>query len=300
MSEENTVIEDDDEFDSAFAEFTNGKEPEEYLEEELEETPYNDPEDPEEEPVNETVEPEQVADPFADLDDAQRDEIGRLRKEAVDWKHRYQSDEGRVSALQRKINELENRATSTPTVEQIAEVADSGNEEEMNAFKEDYPDIALAVDRMVASRLKAERQQHQQVISQMDSRYQQILQPIQQQEHQRTVDVQLSSLEQRHSDWREVATSASFTDWVSRQPEAVRNMVNSDYADDASYVLDSFKSMSGHNSQQQTQPSPGVEQIVNKRQQVLDNAVAPRTRRSAPKTGVPDDFDAAFAYYANK
>ncbi len=298
MSEENTVIEEDD-FDSAFAEFSNGKEPEEYLEPEAEEVDEEEDVAEIQQGDEETTLEVEASDPFADLDDAQRDEIGRLRKEAVDWKHRYQSDEGRVSALQRKINELENRATSTPTVQQIAEVADSGNEEEMNAFKEDYPDIALAVDRMVASRLTAERQQHQQVISQMDNRYQQILQPIQQQEQQRSVNVQLSSLEQRHSDWREVATSASFTDWVSRQPEAVRNMVNSDYADDASYVLDSFKSMSGHNSQQ-SQVSPGVEHIVNKRQQVLDNAVAPRTRRSVPKTGVPEDFDAAFAYYSSK
>ena len=311
MSEQN-VTPEDDEFDQAFAEFSGETtDTENYLQQELpdddqveNQVETGDDVDLEQESSEddtdfESTEDEQE-DPYAHLDDDVRAEIERIRGEASDWRHRYQSDAGRVSALQRKINELENKlSTPAPTVADIEQMVEGGDEDEMNEFKEDYPDIAKAVDRMVAAKLKQERNQNQQALQQMDNRYQQVLQPIREQEHERSVREQESSLENLHPDWRDIATSASFGDWVSRQPEAVRAMVSSDYADDASYVLDSYKAMSGNHRAPST-PNPGVENVVNKRQQVLNNASAPRTRRSAPKTGVPENFEDAFAYYASK
>ena len=234
-----------------------------------------------------------VVDIWADATDEQRSAMESVRRERAEIEHRYKSDEGRVSALQRKINELEAVQHQAPVA---APTAMPISEEGIDSFREDYPDIADAVDKMVQSKMTTEREGFSQAMSQMQQQMNQAIQPFQESEQQRYVDTQLQALESSHPDWREVAQSSGFMEWMNVQPETIRSMFNSDSAQDAAYLVGSFK---------QTLPrSPIVEQITSQQssnKQALNEAVTPRSRRTATTTtSAPDDYEAAFDYWVDK
>ena len=215
-----------------------------------------------------------------------------VRRERAEIEHRYKSDEGRVSALQRKINDLEARQQPAPVaISEAAPVSDEG----IDSFREDYPDIANAVDKMVQSKMTTEREGFSQAMRQMQQQMDQAIQPFQESEQKRFIDTQMQELESSHPDWREVAQSTDFIEWLNVQPDPVRAMFTSDSARDASYLVGSFK---------QTQPvlqeAETVEPSSNN-QQALKQAVAPRSRRTAPVTNsVPDDYESAFDYWVDQ
>lgn len=237
---------------------------------------------------------DEPADPWAGASEQQRAEFERMRQENAQLQHKFQSHDGRVVSLRNKIAELEQqlaqRATS-PTSQESAALSTP----ELEEFANEYPDIANAVDQLVNHRLGLAQAKIQNELSQLDNRFNQTIQPIREAESQRTQQQQLQALGERHPDWREVAQSADFLEWLNVQPEPVRTLYNSDSADDASWLLDSFKRVKNVQpaGSQEEQPEPPS----GSNQRKLQQAVTPKTRRAAPQTGVPDDFDAAFDYY---
>jgi hypothetical protein len=243
-----------------------------------------------EQPTTETQ--SDTSDPWANATEQQRAEYERIRQENAQLQHKFQSHDGRVVSLRNKITELEQqlaqRATS-PTSQESAALSTP----ELEEFANEYPDIANAVDQLVNHRLREERAKIQNELTQLDTRFNQTIQPFREAEVQRTQQQQLQALGARHPDWREVAQSADFLEWLNVQPEPVRTLYNSDSADDASWLLDTFKGVKPVQPVQDEQPEPRT----GSNQRKLQQAVTPRTRRAAPQTGVPDDFDAAFDYY---
>ena len=222
-------------------------------------------------------------------------ELERYKQEAEQWQHRYNSDLGRQSALQRKISEQEQLIQQLQSkAPQTANQGGSDNPEgsgytdaEWEAMKEDFPEVAQAIE----ARFAAMANQHQQQMQQL----QQQIQPIQQQAHEQYVSAQYQVLEQQHPDWRDVAASNEFRQWVSTQPPTVQQLMGSESAADAAYLIGNYKLASGQ-QQQQTQA------MNQRRQRQLQNAQTIPNRGGRRKTGQPaeDDLDAAFDYYANQ
>jgi len=299
----------DEEYEQAFAELTGASDTEDGLGKpettadnaEIEDSDkpddINEDDDSDTLIANEDDDSGESLDIWATATEEQRKAIEELRNEKSNWQHRFQSDAGRVSALQRKINELEALQSSRPqqVQEPVQVPIDPTSSAEMDSFREDYPDIANAVDRMVQQQLANERQQFQGALSQLDSRISQTIKPIQESEQQRFVDSQMKALEIEHPDWREVATSNDFMSWMVQQPEPVQAMYNSDSASDAAYLVSSFK--------QVNRSTPQVEHVsqTHGNQPTLQQAVTPRSRRTAPVTNaIPDDYESAFDYWVNK
>ena len=296
--EDNNVtpeLSEDDDFEQAFNEFA---EPEhattivndELIEDEAEEEPGAEAESKAE------AEPAPTVDIWADATDEQRTAMEAVRRERAEIEHRYKSDEGRVSALQRKINDLEAIQHQAPVVAPVVAPAQSPvSEEGIDSFREDYPDIANAVDKMVQSKMTTEREGFSQAMNQMQQQMKQAIQPFQESEQKRFIDTQMQELESTHPDWRDVAQSTDFIEWLNVQPDPVRAMFTSDSAQDASYLVGSFK---------QTQPVVQEEQAVessSNNRQALKQAVAPRSRRTAPVTNsIPEDYEAAFDYWVDR
>jgi len=259
----------------------------------LEEEPvvYSDEVEVEAEPeveVAEVAEPEAEVDIWAGASDEQKTALESLQNDRNSISHRLKSDEGRVSALQRKINELEAARAAAPV--QLPTV-DTGEEIDLGTFEEDYPDISQAVNKLVQSKMASERQDFEAAMGQLQSQMTSAVEPFQAAEKQRYDQSQLESLNQAHPDWKAVATSTGFVDWVKIQPDAVRQMFNSDDAADAGYLVSSYK---------QTLPQVAAEPVapVANNNEALQNAVTPTSRRAAPVTNsIPDDYEAAFDYY---
>ena len=219
------------------------------------------------------------------------DELERLRQEAQQWQHRYQSDIGRVNAYQRKIQELEqqNQQLSQRSAASKGNAAGESAEnpqgsgmtdEAWQNFKEDFPDMAQAMEK----RLSSISQHYEQRIGQLESQ----LTPIQQRAEQQAVEGEIKALSERHPDYAEYAApegvpvdqlgpkAQQFQAWLQRQPDPVRQMLSSNSAADAAYLLDSFKRESD------TQPSnQGLQQRRNRRlTSVFANQRPPRRKRT--------------------
>lgn len=237
-------------------------------------------------------------------DDEQPDiseRLSQLEQENQRLKHSEASQRGRLGAYQRQINDLTRQAQTR----QQQEVQAGGREqhddnrreaaaqemgsEDWQAFKEDFPDMARAVE----ARLDTDRQQQAELQQQLQQ-LQSTVQPIQQQAYEQQVQAEYARLEDRHNDWQGVVQSRGFQQWLQQQNPAIQQLADSQSADDASALLDFYKQLSPGGGERNTAPA------ADKRQSRLASAQTVSRRGAAQRSGTPDDFDAAFAHYAAK
>lgn len=194
------------------------------------------------------------------------------------------SNEGRVSALQQKINQLEHQRVPQQPTRPPANVTP----EKWGEFEEEYPEIAQAINaRMGAMEQTVQRS--------VEGRIGQAVQPLQQAEHQRFLSSQYAALDAAHPDWKDVVRSGPFTQWLSAQPTAVQGFMNSEDARDASYLLDTYKHNLPQSSEEPVQADPKVTEIQAQREKKLRDAQGIKSRPAPGATGgIPDDFDSAF------
>lgn len=294
MNEETEVTTDDQEFDSAFDEFA-GSEP-------LTSDDHEQPRDemgrfasPDE---SDTSDSEADPEPESEGEDKELSELDRAKQQVEDWQHRYNSDLGRQTALQRKIDEQQTLITQLQTqvqgTEQAPENPDGSGmtDAEWAAFREDFPDAAKGVERKLAD-LEAGYQgrftQQQKVIEELQKQFQ----PMQAQAQQQYVTSQYQLLEQQHPDYKDVAASAEFTHWLNQQPRNVQQLMASNDAADAAYLLSTYKHF-------QSASQPNTNELQQRRQRQLESSKT-IPAKSARKTPVAtDDFDAAFDHFAEK
>ncbi|MHB0775423.1 hypothetical protein [Halomonas sp. WWR20] len=236
---------------------------------------------------------ETPADPLADLE--------RYKQEAQQWQHRYQSDLGRQSALQRKITEqqqeIEQLRSGGQKPEQKPGQQPSGDnpegsgmsDTEWESLKQDFPDIAKALE----SKFGALSSHYEQQINQLKGQ----LQPIQQQAQDQMMQAQYAALEQQHPDWRDTVSKPEFNNWLQQQPSAVQQLMSSESAADAAYLLSTYKLT--------TSPAPAAPQpntnLQQRRQRQLQSAQTVPNRGGRPRSAIPDnDEDALFDYFANQ
>lgn len=233
-----------------------------------------------------------------------RDDMGRFtteesaepdwKAEAQQWQHRYNSDLGRQSALQRKIQEQQDQIAQLQKAAQNASQAPQAPHANPNGmtdakwaeFKEDFPEIAEVMEYQQQIQDRA----HQQEIAELKAQ----LVPIQQQSRQQYVNAQYQVLEQQHPDWKDIAKSTEFRNWLEQQPSAVSQLVESEEAADAAYLIQTFKTASAR---------PMVnDDLKQRRERQLRQGQTISNRGGRPKSTGPaaDDFDAAFDYFASK
>ncbi|GAB2799070.1 hypothetical protein GCM10027040_27620 [Halomonas shantousis] len=226
------------------------------------------------------------ADPLAQLE--------RYRQEAQQWQHRYQSDLGRQSALQRKIIEQQQLIEQLQKGGQKPEQKATGenpegsgmSDAEWEALKSDFPDLAKALD----ARLGAMSSRYEQQIEQLKGQ----IQPIQQQAQDQAMQAQFSALDQQHPDWRDTVNKPEFHNWLQQQPPAIQKLTESDSAADAAYLLSTFKLTVGEAQQPNSQ-------LQQRRQRQLQSAQTVPSRGGRQRSAIPDnDEDALFDYFANQ
>lgn len=218
------------------------------------------------------------------------DELEKLRQENQQWQHRYNSNAGRVSAYQRKIQELEQQlqGAQKPAASGASENPDGSGytDEQWATLKEDFPEIAAGIEA------QAKRQEQQ--IQALRKQVEESIGPIQQQAHESFIQSQYQILEQQHPDYADVVKQEGFKNWLDMQPAAVRALTNSEEAADAAYLLSSYKLVAGVQQRQ-------TDETNQKRQRQLRQSQTLPSRGARKTSAVPeDDYDAAFDYYASK
>lgn len=292
MSEENLAAEsaaDDSEFNAAFAEFAGGSE--EPTESGKVEESSN------EEPGYETGKSEQgqqtlqgevngESEPLvqqageSDKDFATR--LSAAEKAAKTWEHKFKSEVGRQTALQRKVEELTAQLQSKPESQQ----AQRQYSAHMQKLMGEFPEIAEAVQAELEMQLAAVRNEVSQAVA-----------PMRQQEQERAFQQEEARVKELYPDFAETVRSPQFMDWFNTQPEAVKSLAASPFANDALAVMDYYTSYS---SRQQAAGNPIVQQVQAKRNEALQRHVSVRNTAPSPVNDGPDSFESAFEYYSRK
>ena len=217
-------------------------------------------------------------------------ELDKAKQEAQNWQHRYQSDLGRQSALQRKVQELEqeNQRLRQSGGKQSGDNPEGSgySDEQWEAMKEDFPEVAQAIEARFAAMESQYQQQYQKLQGQVE--------PIQQQAHEQFIQSQYSILEQQHPDWRDTVAKPEFNQWLQRQPSTVQQMMGSENAAEAAYLLDNFKLSTGAAEQSNAN-------LQQRRKRQLEQSQTVPRRSGRQRSTIPDDDpDALFDYFADR
>jgi hypothetical protein len=259
------VIDDrgNEEFDNAFDEFAKGQ---------VEETNElaDDANTASEVPDDNTPEEEDTPDEVTQL----RNQLESLKQERDHFEHSFKSQVGRVSALQKKLDGEK---------KEEAEVSD---DDDVKSLLEDYPEIAAPI-------IKAMEKKFGKVLGEVDQR----LAPIQQQEEQRYIASQLDILNKEFPDWGKTVHSQEYNDWLSQQPAAVQSLDGTVHANEMAYLLRGFNQT--RNVAENVQQQQAVE-LADKRRQKMAANVSVQSKGPSKKSVAPDDFDAAWDFYASK
>ena len=248
-------------------------------------------------------------DPYAGLPPEAVERIKAAEAERDELRHQVSSGNGRVSALQRKLNDLERQiqqasaaqsaaGNDAPSEQQIAEAMETP--EKWEDFKDEYPEIADAID----SRLAAALNQHQ---SQLDQRLAPVIETV----HEQKVLTGYEELEQIHPGWRDRVATDDFQSWLEQQPEAVQAWADSDDVNEASSLIgyyDQYLLATGRDIPTPTSTDsgggekPAATLEERRAQQLEDGQTLPSTgagvTTDGPETG--DEFSRAFQAEARK
>lgn len=217
-----------------------------------------------------------------DADSEQPDplaELEAIRAEAQQWKHKYNSDLGRTNALQRQIQERDQRIAE---LEKKANAAVSPDMD-LDSFVKDFPEVAELARR-------AAEDLYNQRVASLES-------DLNLQREEATRNLQMQALEQRHPDWRQIAVSNEFRGWVAQQPARIQELVESDAAEDAAYLLDTYKLAT---TKQTLAPDPQLKQRRDRQLRSAQTVPSRGGRAQSASTPPEDDFDAAFDFYAER
>lgn len=272
---------DDSEYDAAFDEFAGGE-------------PADAPEQDESEEQNEQgsdnqEEGEQVPDSTDEPD-----EVTKLKAELQAANHKFNSVNGRINAYQRQINELKQQQQRAPQPSAGDNPQGSGmSDAKWEALKQDYPDIAEAME----AQLNGVRSQYQNELQQLRQQVEPIQQRQQKAEYEQYRSSEEQALNSAHPDWKEVVRTTEYNEWLQQQPYRIQQFMESDKAEDNIYLLNAFKS-----TRSNAQATPDANPVQQRRERQLQQAkTIPNRSRSGGQSAIAeDDFDAAFNYYASK
>jgi len=292
MSEENLAAEsaaDDSEFNAAFAEFAGGSE-EPTESGEVEESGNDDSGyETEAEVQDETATQDEVNGDSESLiqqaGESDQDFAARFEaaeKAAKTWEHKYKSEVGRQTALQRQVNELKAQLQSQPESKQ----AQRQYSARMQKLMDEFPEIGEAFNGELQEQLAAVRNEVSQFVE-----------PMRQQEQERIYQQEEARVKELYPDFAEIVKTPQFSDWFNAQPEAVKSLAASPYANDAVAVMDYY---SAYSSRHQAAVNPVVQQVQAKRNEALQRHVSVRNTAPSPVNDGPDSFESAFEYYSRK
>ena len=146
-----------------------------------------------------------------------------------DYKKRYDDLKKHYDS---KLNEFKSREEELLNQVKQPEYKAPKSEEELEKFKNDYPDVYEVVETVAHLQSESKAKVLEERLSKLQEREQQL---IRQDAEKRLVE--------RHPDFEDIRNSDDFHTWAKEQPESIQNWIysNADDADLASRALDLFK-----------------------------------------------------------
>lgn len=230
--------------------------------------------EPEIEPEQAEEEPEK--DPWAQAPEELRTQYQQAQELIAKLEQSDRSNRGRVSALQKQINELATQRQQAAESGDKAAMQDS--DDDFEALMEDYPEIAKPIQKML-DRMKSEQ-----------TRLEKELSAIGADKRQAALEEQATLLAEEHPDWVDVGSDPGFAQWLNDQPRHIQEAAYRngneivDYRE-AADVVSRYKSFKGI---EQTKPKHSLD---DRRQRQLKTATSAKGRGPGAKSGISEDGD---------
>ncbi len=235
-----------------------------------------------------------------DVDLAEK--LAALEAETERLRQSERSQRGRVSALTKKLVELQQQKAAS-TSEEPPDTAAAGGEQASGAaddsddweeFKREFPEMAAIVDKRIA---KVD-QKFESVKSEID-RVATTADTIAEKEILAYKETQFDILRDAHPDFEQIKSSPEWQRFKAGADEETIAKIKSKHAEDAIAVLDAFKEQVGWGSRQITGRGKSDVELVNERRSAalrhsagISSKKVGHTPRKEPASD--DDFDAAF------
>ena len=160
-----------------------------------------------------------------------------------DYKKRYDDLKKHYDS---KLNEFKSREVELLNQVQQPEYKAPKSEEELEKFKNDYPDVYEVVETVAHLQSESKAKVLEERLSKLQEREQQL---VRQDAEKRLVE--------RHPDFEDIRNSDDFHTWAKEQPESIQDWIysNADDADLASRALDLFKKDFGIDLPKETKSS---------------------------------------------
>jgi hypothetical protein len=220
-------------------------------------------------------------------DDSVEAKLAKLESENERIKQSERSQRGRLSALSRKLVDLQK-------VEIVKPEPVQGESENWKEFKEDFPEMAATVE--------ARLNQADDKINQMMKTVEAVTatqETIVEKEVLAYKETQYDILATRHPDFDQIKGSQEFEAFKASANVDIQAKIKSRHADDAIDVLDAFKAQTGWKTKTESRGKSDVEKINERRTANLKNSVGVSSKNvghsAKVDAGSEDDFDAAFA-----
>jgi len=303
--ENGTEVPEESEFDSAFAEFSGEAEIKEEIP--LEEA-ITDPEpDPDPKPE----------DPYAGMTETAMEKYKAMEEENEGLVHKLDSNSGRVSAFQRKVNDLEREiqgirkgptAGEQPSTHDIAD-AMKGTDEDWEQFSTDYPDVAKAIDGRLEKAGKNTQAAVDNTLAPVVKK-----QELDAENEQTTAaKAAVNSVAETYPKWTDAVKTPEFGEWLEGRPPGVHSLAESADANDALALIgmyDSHLIANGFASlKEANDPGPGVKEVdkptdlAARRARQLEDGSSIPSKPAGVNTGDDeglDEFESAFKVFANR
>lgn len=245
-----------------------------------------------------------------------KEEYERLKRENAELRHRAQSDGGRVSALQRKLNTLDHemaelrKRKEVPTEKQVTEaLADEAKwkklEEEygdfITVFKEQFATLDARVEERIAQKVKP-----------LEEKVSAQGQKLNKQESDEFFASQSSLLAAPpeeggfgYPDWEDITGTPEFAAWVAEKDKSgtsgVQSLIHSPHASEFSIALGLFEKETGFKRNTKQNNTPPKTEGSNRRQEKLAaHQALPRSTGVSAASADPETFDGSFAAFARK
>lgn len=237
--------------------------------------------------------------------------------------HQINSDSGRVSAFQKKVNDLEatieqiktDSSKEQPTEQQITD-AMSGGDADWKEFSDDYPEVAAAIDKRFDAQQKDINSKLDTKQSEIDSKLDTTLAPVIEKQHRdEAIEAETATNEsyaevaKTYPTWQNVVQKQEYNDWYVSQSPGIQALGDSADVNDASTLIglyDDYRVANGHPTMKaDPEPDPGVTTEANelaerRKRQLEDGKTIPsKSARVDPDAeSGEDEFERSFNAFA--
>jgi hypothetical protein len=238
---------------------------------------------------------EQAPDPWANVPAELKSQYEAVMRERDEARHKAQSDANRVAALSRKLSQLTTATpSSAPAPDDQPSEAQKALDNKIEQLRKDYGDIADPLIELIENQRKEL------------STVRTVLTGLSEERQAQVIATETQALEARHPDWRTIANSPDFGSWLEVQPPNIQSLATSWDARETSVVLTLFKAEKAETTGPKVEtpaqePTPKADAATGaRRSQQLDGGRDVRSKPAPAASDAPEDFDAAFEFFAQK